>query len=234
MKTPPSPAVTLRLSSHSFLDTILTDTHTPVYSIETDRATTVLCRCTPHGLARLATVNWPEGLVRGKGKAREAVPTVDFDGRTLSAREILRPASIPCPLVVHAIFTLSSEAYPLCRRSTHKFRAAGHPHSFKWYKSHGVWQVRLLPFSPSFTIFIDPDIIIRPLISASRVLAPSSLFSIHAILPRPSASTSTPLPPSTKKHTLTSTARTPPTRSSSICSCSPLCFSSPPQMPGAG
>jgi len=156
----PEPVLTLRLSSHSFIDTILTEANTPAYSIETEGAATILCRCTPQGLAEVATVRWPEAYYPGcKGKAREMATTVNINGRSLPAKEILHPVRLLCGA--------------LCPFNTQKFRVAGHPHSFKWSKSHGVWQCKSR--SNTLVAVLEPRNVTAPL--RLNIYPSASLYS---------------------------------------------------------
>ncbi|KAF8588678.1 hypothetical protein K439DRAFT_1629475 [Ramaria rubella] len=116
----PSSLLTLRLSSPSFLETILTHDTRPVYSTETNGNTTSLSRCDPyHGLTLIANINWPERSFP-KGKGREFPPAQIFiNGASVTEDELLKRN---------------------CLNTSRKFRVPGHSHSLKWRRVQGVFQ----------------------------------------------------------------------------------------------
>lgn len=143
----PEPVQVHSLSSDSFIDTILTVAGLPTYSVETHGASSSISRCTSKGLAHVATVRWPKSHSAGyKGKARETT-TIDIGGRSLSYKEILRPLRLLCgalcpyvpPLPARLLHRADASSL---RQRTQKFYAAGFPHSFKWTRSHGMWQCK--------------------------------------------------------------------------------------------
>ena len=87
----PATLLTLRLSSPSFLETILTDNGRPVYSTETYGNTTSLSRCDSYsGLTLVANLNWPEHS-SPKGKCKESPQAqLFFDGSTMSEDDLLK------------------------------------------------------------------------------------------------------------------------------------------------
>lgn len=90
--------VTLKLSSQSFLDSLVKDdaSRDPLYVIRTTgTATTVLRRDPWDGLVKTAEVKWPK-VIPTKGKTRETLGVLVQmgDGRWQSADTILKPGSL--------------------------------------------------------------------------------------------------------------------------------------------
>ncbi|KZW00194.1 hypothetical protein EXIGLDRAFT_722259 [Exidia glandulosa HHB12029] len=63
---PPSPVHTLRLSSASMLDGVITLDGAPAYSVETADKLTSIARCTSAGLAQVAQVQWPQHATKSE------------------------------------------------------------------------------------------------------------------------------------------------------------------------
>ena len=133
--------LTLRLSSPSFLETILTHDGHPCYSTETYENSTSLSRCDPvRGLVLVANIRWPEHET-SKGKSKEPpVPKVMMDGWLKSEDDLLRRNCLntydsPPPHVFHKL---------TCHSSSRKFYVPGHSHSLKWKRVQGVFQVCIL------------------------------------------------------------------------------------------
>ncbi|KAJ7187935.1 hypothetical protein C8R46DRAFT_1053104 [Mycena filopes] len=108
--------VTLKLSSQSFLDSIVKDdaSRDPLYVIRTTgTATSVLRRDPWDGLIKTAEVKWPK-IIPTKGKTRETLGVLVqmADGRWQSADSILKPGSL-----------LSAPP---------RFNIPNFPHSMKW------------------------------------------------------------------------------------------------------
>lgn len=155
--TSPIPAtlLTLRLSSPSFLETILTTHGCPVYSTETYGSTTSLSRCDPaHGLTLIANIHWPDRHSRlaappadrcAKGKARQSSPSASsgarlfIDGSTVSEEDLLKRNRL---------------------NTSRKFRIPGHSHSLKWRRVQGVFQCTTSAGAP--VAVFEPAIITAP------------------------------------------------------------------------
>ncbi|KAJ7045835.1 hypothetical protein C8F04DRAFT_1173781 [Mycena alexandri] len=108
--------VTLKLSSQSFLDSLVKDdaSRDPLYVIRTTgTATSVLRRDPWDGLVKTAEIKWPK-TIPTKGKTRETLGVLVQmgDGRWQSADTILKPGSL-----------LSAPP---------KFSIPNYPHSMKW------------------------------------------------------------------------------------------------------
>ncbi|GJJ06272.1 hypothetical protein Clacol_000463 [Clathrus columnatus] len=120
----PSPQLTLRLSSPSFLETVLTEEGLPVYSTETYENNTTLSRCDPYyGLSLVASIQWPHhesSTSFCKGKAKEfPSPRIFINGTSVSDDELLKRNFV---------------------NTSRKFRLPGHSVSFKWRRVQGVFQ----------------------------------------------------------------------------------------------
>ncbi|KIO25309.1 hypothetical protein M407DRAFT_25319 [Tulasnella calospora MUT 4182] len=113
---PPNAVRTIRLSTASFLDAVLTQDGTPIYSFLTRNSTTKLCRynlkkasdsCPP--LVEVATVYWSEHETPSppspagvsflkplwtraikRGPKRDCTTLVDVDGRNMQLDDLLR------------------------------------------------------------------------------------------------------------------------------------------------
>jgi hypothetical protein len=87
----PPTLLTLRLSSPSFLETILTSEGSPVYATETYGNTTSLSRCdSSNGLTLIANIHWPEHhSAKGKGK-ETASARLFIDGTMMSEEDLLK------------------------------------------------------------------------------------------------------------------------------------------------
>lgn len=85
----PLPVLTLALASPSFLDTLLTESGTPVFALETTGNRTTLSKCDyAAGLTELpAYIDWPTSSsapVSGSKKPKGPVATMQVDGLTTS------------------------------------------------------------------------------------------------------------------------------------------------------
>ncbi|KAF8518720.1 hypothetical protein JB92DRAFT_2901355 [Gautieria morchelliformis] len=116
----PPTLLTLRLSSPSFLETVLTNNACPVYATETYGNTTSLSRCdSTNGLTLIANIHWPEHRsTKGKGK-ESASAQLFIDGSTMTEEDLLKRN---------------------CLNTSRKFRIPGHSHSLKWRRVQGVFQ----------------------------------------------------------------------------------------------
>ncbi|KAF8520364.1 hypothetical protein BU17DRAFT_88953 [Hysterangium stoloniferum] len=137
MSPSPTTLLTLRLSSPSFLETILTDNNQPVYSTETSENTTSLFRCHPyHGLTPVANIHWPKrASPKGKGKDFSSAQ-IFMDGSLTSEDDLLKRNCLNT--------YVPPSAYPFCklisRCSSRKFRIPGHSGALKWRRVQGVFQ----------------------------------------------------------------------------------------------
>ncbi|EMD37653.1 hypothetical protein CERSUDRAFT_94651 [Gelatoporia subvermispora B] len=104
--------LTLRLSSQSFLDAVITDaaTKAPLYLSETVRDLTTLYRLDAGAATRAARVRWPPRVERRGRSGREVQLG---DGAWRSAEDFLRPNS-------------------LGNVATRKFEIPQYPHTLKW------------------------------------------------------------------------------------------------------
>ncbi|KIJ39896.1 hypothetical protein M422DRAFT_780907 [Sphaerobolus stellatus SS14] len=117
--TLPQSLLTLRLSSPSFLETIITNANIPIYSTETTASTTTLSRCDPyHGLSLVAHVHWPERH-SSKGKSKDSSPAqISMDGSIKSEDDLLKRNRL---------------------NTSRKFRIPGHSESLKWKRVQGIF-----------------------------------------------------------------------------------------------
>lgn len=103
-----TPLVSLKLSSHSFLDSTISDdaTRQPLYAVNTSGTTTTVMRSDPwEGLTNTAEINWPR-VVPAKGKARDSdgVLVQMQGGRWVGGESVLRPGSLLRCLFLSRIF----------------------------------------------------------------------------------------------------------------------------------
>ncbi|KAJ7091106.1 hypothetical protein C8R44DRAFT_412283 [Mycena epipterygia] len=111
-----SALVTLKLSSQSFLDSVINDdaSRDPLYVVRTTGTSSSLLRSDPlFGLTKTAEIKWPK-VIPTKGKTRETLGILVqmSDGRWQSADSILKPGTM-----------LSSPP---------KFTIPNYPHTMKW------------------------------------------------------------------------------------------------------
>jgi hypothetical protein len=92
------PLITLKLSSPSFLDSVVNDTLTrhPLYVIKTVGTSTTISRSDPwEGVTKTADIKWPKLIpTKGKGKDSVGVLVQMSGGRWKGAENLLKPSSL--------------------------------------------------------------------------------------------------------------------------------------------
>lgn len=135
------PLMTLRLSSPSFLDSVIHDgsCDNPLYVIDTDDNVTKVRRSDPKGFVKVCCVRWPTDSVRSmsrKSKDLLGVEVAFGRGTWKSADDFLG----------HSYSSLTRFVFPFCivaiqldpmYHSNRKFYVPHHPHSLKW-KPYGI------------------------------------------------------------------------------------------------
>jgi hypothetical protein len=143
------PLMVLRLSSPSFLDSVVHDgsSDNPLYVIDTVDTVTKIRRSDPKGFVNIARVRWPREPVRsmsrrskdltgveiafGKGQWR---PADDFMGYSYS--------SLSRSVLPFRYFTIHRWTRFSCVVSYRKFYIPHHKHSLKWKPSGAHYAVR--------------------------------------------------------------------------------------------
>ena len=103
------PILTLRLSSQSFLDCVITedDSDAPIYTISTEGASTIVKRVDDGSQTECAHIRWPE-TIPARTSGQEATDGVEIElgsDRLLGGERLLQYGSKPKYVQVTMIFT---------------------------------------------------------------------------------------------------------------------------------